>query len=101
VITKHNLLVRLIALSFTALLLIANVKAFAQDAAAQTKAEIERLRQSLKDKPVAIPDIPDLNSEIEGNLKGAAYALAAGRLYLRLWAGLPTCTSKQRRCWTG
>lgn len=84
--TKHGSLARLIALSFAGLLLIANIKAYAQDAAAQTKAEIERLQQSLKEKPIAIPDIPDLNSEIEGNLKAAASTLSAGRLYLGLEA---------------
>jgi hypothetical protein len=84
VTTKHNLLARLITLSFAGTLLIANVNASAQDAAAETKAEIERLQQSLKDKPIAIPDIPDLNSEIEGNLTGAASALDAGQLYLSL-----------------
>jgi hypothetical protein len=78
--------VRLIALSFAAFLLVANVAAWAQDATAQTKGEIERLQQSLKEKPIAIPDIPDLNSEIEGNLTGAASALAAGQLYLGLEA---------------
>ena len=45
--TKHNLLVRLTVLSFAGLLLVANIKAHAQDAAAQTKTEIERLQQSL------------------------------------------------------
>jgi hypothetical protein len=84
VTTKHDLLVRLTVLSFACLLFVANVKAYAQDAAAQVKSEIERLQQSLKDKPIAIPDIPDLNSEIEGNLTGAASALAAGQLYLSL-----------------
>lgn len=82
--TKHNLLVRLTVLSFACFLFVANVKAYAQDAAAQTKSEIERLQQSLKNRPIAIPDIPDLNSEIEGNLTVAASALAAGRLYLSL-----------------
>src|SRR5438270_13732197 len=52
VTTKHNLLVRLTVLSFAGLLLIANAKAYAQDAAAQTKAEIDRLQQSLKAQPV-------------------------------------------------
>jgi hypothetical protein len=70
--------------SLAAFLFIVNVKAFAQDAAAQTKAEIERLQQSLKEKPIANPDIAEMNSEIEGNLTGAAAALAAGRLYLSL-----------------
>jgi hypothetical protein len=78
--------VRLIGFSFVAFLLVASVAAWAQDAIAQSKAEVERLQQSLKEKPIAIPDIPDLNSEIEGNLTGAASALAAGQLYLGLEA---------------
>ena len=82
--TKHNLQVRLTVLSLVGLLLIGDTNAFAQDAATQTKAEIQRLQQSLKDQPIAIPDIPDLSSDIEGNLTGAASALAAGRLYLSL-----------------
>ena len=55
--TKHNLLVRLTVLSFAGLLLIANIKAFAQDASAQTKTEIERLQQSLKAQPIQSPDL--------------------------------------------
>jgi hypothetical protein len=77
-------MVRLIALFCAAFLLIANVNAFAQEAAAQTKAEIERVQQSLKDKPIANTDIPELNTEIEGCLKSASAALEAGQLYLSL-----------------
>ena len=82
--TKNSSLLPLVALSLACFLLVAHVSASAQDAAAQTKAEIERLQQSLKDKPIANPDIAEMNSEIEGNLTGAASALAAGRLYLSL-----------------
>ena len=81
---KNSSLVPLVALSLAGFLLVTNVAAFAQDAVAQTKAEIERLQQSLKEKPIANPDIAEMNSEIEGNLTGAASALAAGRLYLSL-----------------
>ncbi|HEY4675729.1 MAG TPA: hypothetical protein VIJ01_01130 [Candidatus Angelobacter sp.] len=49
--TKNSSLVPLVALCATAFFFTANVTASAQDAAAQTKAEIERLQQSLKDKP--------------------------------------------------
>ena len=56
---KNLWLARFIALCAAAFLFTANVKASAQDAAAQTKAEIQRLQQLLKDKPIAIPDIPD------------------------------------------
>lgn len=82
--TKQMSLVRLIALFYATFLLIANVNAFAQGAAVQTKAEIERVQQSLKDKPIANTDIPELNSEIEGSLKGATAALESGQLYLSL-----------------
>ncbi|MGB8128258.1 MAG: hypothetical protein WCG81_00530, partial [Candidatus Angelobacter sp.] len=81
---KNSSLARLFALCFAAFLLLANVAASAQDAATQIKAEIERLQQSLKDKPIANPDIAEMNSEIKENLTGAAAALATGRLYLSL-----------------
>jgi len=48
------------------------------------KAEIDRLQQSLKAKPVSNPDMPDLSAAIEARLKDAAAALSAGRLYLSL-----------------
>ena len=83
-ITKHNLLVHLTVLSFACLLLIANVKAYAQDAATQTKAEIQRLQQSLKEQPVQGPDLADLTKGIEQRLKDADSARSAGRLYLSL-----------------
>jgi hypothetical protein len=82
--TKNLSLVPLVALCFAGFLVATNVTASAQDAATQTKTEIERLQQSLKDKPIANSDIAEMNSEIEGNLTGAASALAAGRLYLSL-----------------
>jgi hypothetical protein len=84
VTTTHKLLVRLTALSFAALLLIANIEAFAQDAAAKTKAEVERLQQSLKEKPIQGPDLADLAKGIDQRLKDAESALSAGRLYLGL-----------------
>jgi hypothetical protein len=84
VTTKHNLLVRITALSFAALLLIANAKAFAQDAVAQTKGEIERLQQSLKEHPIQSPDLADLGKRIEQRLNDAESARSAGRLYLGL-----------------
>jgi hypothetical protein len=84
VTTKHNLLVRFTVLSFACLLFIANVKAYAQDAATQTKAEIERLQQSLKEQPIQSPDLADLSKQIEQRLKDADSARSAGRLYLSL-----------------
>ena len=74
----------LLPLLLAAFLLIANANAFAQDAAAQTKAEIERLQQSLKENPIQSTDLADLTKRIEERLKEAESARAAGRLYLGL-----------------
>ena len=82
--TKHHLLVRLTALSFAGLLLVTNTKAYAQDAVAQTKSEIERLQQSLKAQPIQSPDLADLGKGIEQRLKDADSARSAGHLYLSL-----------------
>ncbi len=82
--TKPGSLVRLMALSFVGLLLIANTKAYSQDAAAQTKSEIDRLQQSLKAQPTQSPDLADLAKGIDQRLKDAESALSAGRLYLGL-----------------
>lgn len=81
---KHKPLVRLIVLSFAALLFLANIGAPAQDAATQTKAEIGRLQQSLKEKPIANSDLADLAKGIERGLNDADFARSAGRLYLSL-----------------
>jgi len=67
-----------------AFLFIANAKAYAQDAATQTKAEIDRLQQSLKAQPTQSPDLADLTKMIEQRLKDADSARSAGRLYLSL-----------------
>jgi hypothetical protein len=84
VTTKPIQLVRLIALSFAGLLFTANVRTYAQDAAAQTKSEIERLQQSLKAQPVQSPDLAYLGKEIDQRLKDADSACSTGRLYLGL-----------------
>lgn len=54
------------------------------NASSQVKAEIERLQQSLKDKSVADPDLPDIDKMLADGLKGASEALSSGRLYLSL-----------------
>ena len=82
--TKNLPLARHLILCIALLLSSASVKAFAQDAASQTKAEIERLQQSLKEKPLANTDMPDLNSAIEAALREASSAQSAGHLYLSL-----------------
>lgn len=82
--TKKLPLAGLVALCFATFLFIANVSAFAQAGAAQTKAEIERLQQSLKENPIQSPDLADLGKRIEQRLKDAESAWSAGRLYLGL-----------------
>jgi hypothetical protein len=84
VTTKNLPLAGRVALCFATFLFIANVSAFAQDGAAQTKAEIERLQQSLKENPIQSPDLADLGKRIEQRLKDAESARSAGRLYLGL-----------------
>jgi hypothetical protein len=56
----------------------------AQSAASQIKARIESLQRSLKDEPIADPDLATVNSMAEGSLRAASEALHAGRLYLSL-----------------
>ena len=54
------------------------------DAASQIKAEIERLQQSLKDKAITDPDLPDIDKMITDGLKGASEAFSSGHVYLSL-----------------
>ena len=77
--SSSNHLARLLAI-----LVLATAMAGSQEASSSVKAEIERLRQSLKDTPVSNPDMPNLPSAIEARLKDAAAAQAEGRLYLSL-----------------
>jgi hypothetical protein len=72
------------AAGLLAVLLLGIAFAGAQDASPTVKAEIDRLQQSLKDKSVSNPDMPDLSAAIEARLKDADAALSAGRLYLSL-----------------
>ncbi|MBZ5688760.1 MAG: hypothetical protein LAP86_27430 [Acidobacteriia bacterium] len=50
----------------------------------QIKAEIARLQQSLKDNPIADPNLKDLSTMASDALKSAADAVYAGHLYLGL-----------------
>src|SRR5580765_5862002 len=50
----------------------------------EIQARIASLRQSLKDRPIAAPEFPNLNASIDTLLKAAAAALVAGRPYLGL-----------------
>ena len=63
--TKNLSLARFIALGFATFLFTPNANAFAQNAAAQTKAEIERLQQSLKENPIQSTDLADLTKGID------------------------------------
>ena len=56
----------------------------APDAAVQIKAEIARLQQSLKDKPVTDKDFAEIASAADSTLKEASAALSAGQIYLSL-----------------
>src|SRR5215471_6673347 len=66
------------------LLLIAALPVSAQNASTQIKAEIERMQESLKSKPISNPDLPNANSIIGNGLSDSSAALAAGRVYLSL-----------------
>jgi len=69
-----------------ALILLAALPSVAsgQDPKTQIKAEIDRLQQSLSEKPVSGPDLSSLGSEIGKTLKEAAGALDSGKLYVSL-----------------
>src|SRR5467141_2966926 len=55
-----------------------------QNAKAQIKAEIDRLQQSLREKPVSIPGFQDINSMVTGPRHAATEARDGGKLYLTL-----------------
>lgn len=69
---------------FVLLMVSLAMPAAGQDAAAQIKTHIDRLQQSLKDKPVSDPNLPNVDSTIGGWLKEASEALSAGRIYMSL-----------------
>jgi len=66
------------------LVVILTLPVVGQDAASQIRAEIQRIQQSLKDRPIADPDTANLSTAIEGELKGASEAVNAGAMYLSL-----------------
>jgi hypothetical protein len=67
------------------LLLALSLCAVAQDSAtSQIKAEIARLQQSIKDKPVTDKDLAPIANEAENALKAASAAIDSARLYLAL-----------------
>jgi hypothetical protein len=71
-------------LCFVLGLLLAAIPASAQDAASQINSEINRLEQSLKNRPVSLSDAPEIGNMIGNALKDARNAASAGRLYLAL-----------------
>ncbi|HEY2390729.1 MAG TPA: hypothetical protein VGK22_06120 [Candidatus Angelobacter sp.] len=74
-----------VALPLLLLLVAGSVQqACAQEASSQIKTEITRLQQSLKDKPIADPGMPELGSDITASLNSANATLTAGNLYLSL-----------------
>jgi hypothetical protein len=58
--------------------------ASAQDPKPQIKAEIDRLKLSLQEKPISSPDFPEINSRVSEALNAATQALDSGNLYLSL-----------------
>jgi hypothetical protein len=73
-----------LAMLIVSFCLALNLPAADPDAVTQVKAEIARLQQSLKDKPVVNPDIPELGNMVGGSLTNAGSALDSGRLYQSL-----------------
>src|SRR4029077_19837584 len=58
--------------------------AAAQEAKSQIKAELDRLKQSLQEKPLKNADFPDIQSMVTGAVNSASEALDSGNLYLAL-----------------
>jgi hypothetical protein len=67
-----------------AALILLTWSAAAQDAAAQVRAEIQRLRSSLQTRPITDPRFSDSNATTQSQLKGAEEAVTAGLLYVSL-----------------
>jgi hypothetical protein len=74
--------VRLLPISLTVLLLVSLARA--QDASSRIKSEIERLEQSLKQRPFSNSDLLPINGMVGDSVKAAKDALHAGHLYLSL-----------------
>jgi hypothetical protein len=87
--TRRGITTGQFAIFVAAFLLISTLTARAQEAslqdvASKIRAEIERLQQSLQDKPVSNPDLPNMSTMVGDTLKDSRAALAAGHLYLSL-----------------
>lgn len=66
------------------LALLAALPVAAQNTTSLVRAEVERLRQSVRARPVPDGSFPGLAAEIDRQLQVAADAVAAGRVYLSL-----------------
>jgi hypothetical protein len=75
---------RQLAWRFLFLFVIVTLPAAGQEAASQIRSEIQRVQHSLKNRPVADPDFPNISTVIEDQLKSASAALDAGWMYLSL-----------------
>lgn len=75
---------RCLTLRMLALLLVFAAPMAAEDTHSRIKAEIERLQQSLKAKPISIANLQNLNSMIGSTLSKAQSELNAGRFYSSL-----------------
>ncbi len=66
------------------LVTIAALPAAGGNAASQIRSEVERLQQSIKDKPIVFPEFPQAADMVNDSLKAALANLSAGRLFLSL-----------------
>jgi len=71
-----------LVLLFLARLMLGALASYAaeQDPKTQVKAKIDRLQQSLREKPISLPDFPSLGSDIDKMLQDAAASLDSGKL---------------------
>ena len=67
-----------------ALAIILALPAAGQEASSQIKGEVERLQQSLKEKPIASPDFPSASTIVSDGLKEVIQGESAGKLYVSL-----------------
>ena len=84
---KQSFIFTRITLLSAALLMSATGRATPQnssDAAGKIKAEIERLRTSLKENPLQAPGLSEVNTMAQDALKNADAALSAGNLFSSL-----------------
>jgi len=81
---RQDSLLRWAAVALGTLLIATPAGAAPEDVSSPIKAEIARMQQSLRQKPVSNPDFPEMNSRIEGLLNESSAALSSGHVYLAL-----------------